>query len=595
MEQGKAISFFDLSGRQSYQVYVLNLSLAFLFLMPLICFYVFQKSIFFCQENNSLFVYSFDYFLEFAGKPGGLLEYAGIFFTQVYFDPVCGALVISMIFVSLGKALFEVQKALNINNPFSAILVVFPLCLLMLLQKSFEHSVQQNLGFLLVILVFLLYIRLAKRFRILIPAFFPLLFYLAGSFSFICQAMFVVYCLVYIKGILKYTLPLILIVSTSMAFVFFREVLFLQPAGSLVHYPIQKYASTASQAIFFLLCGYFVLFPFLLRVNRKITPKIPLIIPAAVILILFTVTGFLLTKPADPVLADITMTERDVHDLNWDAIIRKHESSPSTNITGQYYYNLALSETDQLCNRLFEGRQDFGAGSLVLPRDDKNIDREIYYYYAIGLSGEAHHLATESLVKNGYRPEILKILIKTEIINGNYKIAEKFLNVLRRTLHYRKWAYKYIRILDDSLIFSDPEISKKTGMLPKADFFIRPVDSLNIESILRSDPGNRTAFEYKMARLMLEKDLKSVVREAGKMKENGYTYYPRYIQEAIMEETYLGNELECSGLVLPDSVISAFRLYRNEYDSYSKSDKSQLEEKMKGSWGDTYWYYYDFR
>ena len=58
---------------------------------------------------------------------------------------------------------------------------------------------------------------------------------------------------------------------------------------------------------------------------------------------------------------------------DWDGIIRQHEKLQSANIVEQYYYNLALSEKGQLCNRMFFGRQSYGSLSLTLKRDDEQI------------------------------------------------------------------------------------------------------------------------------------------------------------------------------------------------------------------------------
>ena len=59
----------------------------------------------------------------------------------------------------------------------------------------------------------------------------------------------------------------------------------------------------------------------------------------------------------------------------WDNVIAQHEEDPSDSIIGQYYYNLALSEKGQLCNRMFHGNQDFGENSLVLPSSLEYLDR----------------------------------------------------------------------------------------------------------------------------------------------------------------------------------------------------------------------------
>lgn len=573
--------------------YSTSLSLILLFFIPAIIFYSFQKSIFYYQEDNSLFIYSCDFLNKFTGRPGGLLEYSGLFLTQGYFSPLLGSLVLSVLFAFLGSAFSGIQKTLSGSANFSAILIIIPSCLLMILQRSFSHLMELNLGFLSVGIWFLYSVRLDKRFRAMMPALFPFFYYLTGSFSFIYLAMIMLNCIVNEKSSSRYTTPLMLIASALVSFLIFREVLFLQTDKCLLFNPLQKYISSGFPPLLFLLTCFIILFPVVFRLFHRVQNKIPSIIHKVSILIIFLSTGFILTESENKELADNTLLKRSVDDRDWNEIIRHHEASPSASIIGQYYYNLALSETGQLCSRLFAGRQDFGAGSLTLQHEDRLIDYEIYYYYATGMINETLHLATESLVRNGYRPGNIKFLIKANMIKGNYKVAGRFINLLKRTLHYRKWAVKYGRMLSDhALINSDQELNQKIRLIPKNDFFIKPFDLQNIESILKAEPGNKTMFEYKMARMLFDKDLETIVKEAGRMKEIGYNYYPRYIEEAIVEAEY--RNIGSPGAGYP-ATESRFRQYINDYKSYGKTAGSFPGEKMKRAWGNTYWYYYDFR
>ena len=58
------------------------LSLGLLFSISAVYFYWFENGIFFYQENESLFIFSYEYLQKFIVKPGGLLEYAGNFLKQ---------------------------------------------------------------------------------------------------------------------------------------------------------------------------------------------------------------------------------------------------------------------------------------------------------------------------------------------------------------------------------------------------------------------------------------------------------------------------------------------------------------------------------
>lgn len=579
---------------------VIYLALYLLFTISASYFYWIDNDIFFYQEHKSLFIFSSEYLQKFTIKPGGLLEYAGNFLTQGYYNSGFGSLIVSSILVLLCIVFIKINRRLSTDRTFSLLLILLPSCLLLLLQKRYDHFMHYNLGYLLVALYFLFSIVSGrKRLNLIILGLFPVFFYLVGSFALIFSGMYIVYRVIYEKGILRYLLPVFLVGIVFFTFIIFKEVIFLQPVDRLLRFPLSIIDLSGLPALLYLLCGYFILFPWFLKTSGlfKVNKKFTIVIPLATVLAVFPITGFLLSKDNDPDLANLIHLEKSVFEQDWDAVIQQNKRSPSTDITGQYYYNLALSSKGQLCDRLFFGPQDFGAESLSLPNDKEQTKRSVYFFYTIGLISEAHHQAYESMVIYGHSPESIKLLIKTELINGNYKIADRYINILKKTLHYRGWAEEYEMMLDNpALINSDTELGEKIKLLPKRDFFVRQNDKQNIELILIANPGNKRAFEYKMARFLLEKDLREVVEEVKKMKEIGYTYIPRHIEEAVLAFKSFNQEIpDLGGLTVSSKTELRFKQYLTAFDLNKNSNISQLKKEMKKVWGDTFWYYLQFK
>jgi hypothetical protein len=320
------------------------------------------------------------------------------------------------------------------------------------------------------------------------------------------------------------------------------------------------------------------------------------IILAIIFLTFISIALFLFPKQNKIALAELTRLEKSVYEQDWDAVIRQYKDFASPNLVGQYYYNLALANKDQLCERLFFANHSFGAESLTLPHKEEYLNRSVYFYYTIGLINEAHHLVYESMVKYGYRPETIKLLIKTNLINGNYRIAERYINVLCRTIHYKNWAEKYKKLLyKPKLINSDTELGKKISMIPKKDFFIRTDDVQNIELFLVASPDNRRAFEYKIARLLYEKNIETMIYEIKYMKGMGYTFIPRHIEEAILTYSKSHKEFpDLGGLTLSHESEIRFDQYNNTLNLYKNANKSWLKIEMEDKWWNTFWFYYQF-
>jgi hypothetical protein len=306
---------------------------------------------------------------------------------------------------------------------------------------------------------------------------------------------------------------------------------------------------------------------------------------------------FILFKTYNPQTARVVELQRLIFTEKWDEAIRFQEEKPSRNLIGQYYYNIALSETDQLCDRLFFGSQDFLAGSLVLPWSDAHLNRGAYFYYAIGLMNEAHRWAYEEMVIYGYRPQNIQLLAKTSLINGDYRMARKYINILKKTIYYRGWAKKYGEMADNpDLIRSDPELGAKLRILPKNIFFIQFNEPQNnLPLILEGQPDNRKAIEYYLAGLLLTKKVEIAVNNIKSMKASGYTRIPRHIEEAaLMYNNSTGIFPDLGGLAISRETRMRFDQYFASYVAERKNPAT-LKENMQKQFGDTYWYYFHFK
>lgn len=584
-----------LTGRKDTVKAVQRLIRGVLFMIATAYFFWFGDGLLFFQENKSLFIFSKEYFQKFLSKPGGLLVYAGNFLTQGYYHNGCGSVIISLFPVMLFGGLLKIYKSLSKNDSVPFLPSLFPACLLLLLQTYYEHSIYYSLGFLLIILWFYISISLRNsRQRIFVPVLFPVFYYFTGAFSFVCVGVYLTYYFIYETKLRRSLMPVLLIIFAFVTFIVFKEVILLQPSETLLKYPIPIINLSFFSIAFCVLCGYLILFPLIVEVadiyninGNQMTISFPFV---------FLITIALLIALYDGNRAGIMYVEKMFFEQKWDNIIHYQEENASPCLVVQYYYNLALSEKEMLCDRLFFSRQDFKEKSLFLTHNQEDINRSVYFYYCIGLSKEAYHLAYESMVLDGYMPENTKMLIKTELINGNFKMAERHINVLKKTLNYRKWAMEYEKMLcNPQLIYSDPELGEKIKLAPQNDFFITSDDIYNIEAILLGNPGNKKAFEYKIARLLLEKNVKAVVYQVKKMKDMGYNSIPRHIEETILLFRYQNLELPYLGeLTIAPETIKNFKQFQTIFALNDNSSKL-CYEKINGNMKKTFWYYFQFK
>jgi hypothetical protein len=556
----------------------------------------FGEGHFFVQEQKILFIYSGEYFLSFASKPGGVLEFAGAFLTQGYRSALYGALLLTSVFILFSVSCVKVAKLLiRGDKSVPPILALVPSFLLLLILVREDHYLYQFLGYLLMVVCFHVAVKsIEKGLFGIIPGSFPFLYYLTGSFSFLFVMMIMTYSLSFLKRRQKFIHPLLLVVSVTCTFFIFREIIFLQPTKVLLSYPLVYFKFPD-----ILPAGYMVVFPFFIKagMNLKREGKSTDGLALASLVLLFISVVFYLRLQYDPERRKELILEKVYIGQKWNDVIRIHEKYRSKNAAGQYFFNLALVEKDELCEKLFTCRQDYHGKSLTLPRTKENLSKVFYFYYAIGLINEAYHLAYESMVIHGYQAENLKMLVKTDLINGNHIIAERHINLLKKTLFYRKWAFRYEKMLyKPGAVLSDTELGTKTMLQPRFDFFVSTDDRNNLDMMLIANPDNTRAFECRMAWLLLDKEYKNVVYHVKQMKEMRYRRIPHHIEEALIifenqkyEMPYLG------GFKVSGATRNRYQSYLSDRRKTGAEDSKRAMLKMGPRWKDTLWYYFDYQ
>lgn len=577
---------------QKKDFYILT---AIFFILSFFYFFVPADHILSFQEEQFLFLFSGDYLNGFLDHPGGLLEYAGRFLMQFYSFPFAGSLLIAIALTLPGILAFMILKKLNANKALLLPFSVMPSILLMLMQNQYYHYIEYNLGFICIPAYFLVTFRFRKYYLHIIL--FPLLFYVAGAYALIYACMDVIFSIAYTKGAQK-TYAAILPVIALLTFIVFQKFLFLVPANTLFTYPLPLVHERFHRGFFIALTAYTVLFPLLIGTR--------LLIDSAQTRIRYTGTIFaglflalcalFLTGMYDPSISSVMHIQKYAYKGDWDKLIRTAEGKNSDNLMSQYFYNTALSEKDMLCEKLFTTDQRFGTKGLILPWGDQYLERGAYFFYTSGLVNEAHRWAYEEMVVYGKRPHNIQMLIKTNILDGNLRMAYKYIDILKKTAFYRDEAEKYEKLAgNEEAVISDPELGPIAAIMPEKDFFIymdSPED--NLPMLFESNPKNRRAFEYMLSWLLLEKDVETVLSNLHLFKEMGYTSIPRPVEEAIM--IYYDSQKkfpDMFGLTVSPATLTRFRQYFSSFVQ-ARNNPALLQQTMKEKFGDTFWYYYHF-
>ena len=576
-----------------------------------IFFMYFYNSHLHFAEQFQLFLLTGDYFTSRIAFPGGLNGWLGDFLTQFYYLSFAGPLIIAGMLLFLQKV---TRRMLAVINPDP---LLFPVSFLpsllagMILCNEF-YPLSSITGFLIAMVAGMIYMRITGQTRRFITGlvFIPLVYWLAGgSYLSLLLVIFVHESLLWRRsgkgeevsktgnGTFSRWLyfPALIILSAGIPFLV-RQFLIQQPI--MLTYITEYYynlRTTLPSAVFLL----FILPPVLmiavnLAVVREKHMKPALAVQAGVFALL-AFFGF--RSFANFEAEQIMKYDYLVRNERWKDVIRYAERKPPRNYLSLSMLNLSLAKTGELGNSMFKYNQH-GVNGLFLAFNREYVTAlmgsEILYH--LSLTNACQEYAFESMQTipdMGQSVRVIKRLAETNLINGQYKVSEKYLGLLENTLFYREWAKSAMTYLgNEDKINSHPDWGEKRKFSVRGDYFFH---IKNIEAVLnrmvKENPGNRVAFEYLMAFYMINKDLRNFVNLIPVMEKMQYKTVPASYQEAIMYIIGLNSKDPAGDAPSYISRETKTRMmaYADIYTSRPDA-KTRLAEKYAA----TYWYYLHF-
>ncbi len=571
------------------------------FASVLIYFMYYESYGFFYQEKSSLFIFSIDFFRENLKEPGGFLVWLGKFFSTFYYYPAAGAIILSAV---LTLILISATKVIStLTGIKTSIIPLFIGVALFYLNTDYRFLLYLTLGLLVQMTLICLVIRHPAFLKGWLPVILaPLSYYLCGGFVWIFL-FFITFFLIFDKE--KNLWPRI-IALWSISFITFylsKEFLFFQSIKTLIIFPFSDKLKGLQQILCISVAGIFSLLPVLSKIKIRLPEKLrvtefsKILILSLLLVIVIAIIGH---KRFDVKTKQYFFVEKLFYEEKYDELIAFNTLNPPNNLLTVFLNNIALCEKGKLDDNLFHSPQSPEGSTLFLKWDmvDEILKRGGYFYYTIGMINEAHRWAFENMVMKGQSPEGLKMLIRTDLINGNYTVAAAYISILKKTLFYSDDAKKYEKLLfSDIALNAEKELGRKRRTKVENDFFsITDNPYINIELILAKDSLNRQAFEYKIAYMLLKKNFKGLSHELPEFGKLGFKRLPVHIEEAALALAVSnnGNMPDMGRLQISRNTEQRWNQYLDVLQQY-RNDVKAAEPALRKRFGDTYWYYVFFR
>ena len=580
--------------------FLLIISYLFFFIFSFVYLNWFAAYIFFYQEKSSLFLVSWQYLAEHLSQPGGFLNYLGELQTAFYFYPAIGAFLVSAEIVVIIRIISQTGRVINGNRYYFIPFIIGSA--LFYLQTNYQYNAFNNLGILIQLTLFYLTIRFFKSKSQWIPVVLTPFFYLLfGSFSLIFILLFSQYLILQRKT--KWAIKLALLWISAIVFFYAgNEFLFFQTTKNLILLPFSEQSIGLQTRLFFTVIAVIVVLPVIFKIDFKKIWSFSIRKISLVEFVPFLILGVLVSisiPRIDNKNKHYFHVEKLFYQQKYNEIIAFNRDFPSKNILTNYLNNIALCETGKLNDELFGFPQSADGQTLFLKWEivSEVLKRGGYFYYYLGMVNEAQRWAYEYMVMRGNTPESLKMIIKTELINGKYNSAYKYISILKNSIFYRKEARTFEKLLfDDKAIDLHPELGKIKRLKPRHDFFVLSENPVaNIDLILAADSTNRVALEYKLAFLLLQKNMKGIMEILPYFQKAGYAHIPRNMEEALVAHALLNlkKNPEFEGIMINPQTVIRFNEYYRIFQQNSAS-KEKAQNALAMNFGETFWYYVFF-
>ena len=539
------------------------------------------------QEQLQFFRFSTDYFLESVVVPGGLGDWISGFLVQFFYYAPLGALILSIL---LGLIQFLTWKNMVKGSYASYPLSFLPAAAMFLFFGGEENLITAAVALVasLAAALCLIKIRKDRLGDIITVALIPVLYVMFGGISFITPVIVGINSTarrIGIKGSIIFAGAALMMAAVT---VIIARLCAPYPLDRLilgVHYHRFSYVIPLFAWISAILVPVAVLAAGVIRKDKAFALTLAtVIIPAACLI---------------PSSIDLDKEELFGYDFmtrmgQWNKILYAADKNKPESPIAVECINLALAKTGHLASDMFAFYQNGTSGLLPkYVRDHFTPGPTGTVYYNLGMINTAQTFffeAQEGIPDFQKSARFSQALAKTNLLNGNHAVARKYINALKQTVFYRKWAEQTERLLDNpALIAAVPEYAHLLSVRIRSRDFLFSQDEMDsmLGLLYLDNTTNTIAMNYLLAWCLLRKDLQRFM-ECHQLLQIGDD--ARHYQEAAILYWSLNHD---SPEGMPGFISRQIESRFAKFISDFRSGKN--EEIMQKEYGDTYWFYYCYR
>lgn len=570
-----------------------------------------------CQER-SLFVADSSFFDMQTRVPGGFMAWIGCYLTQLFHTPWVGSAVLILLWAAI---YFLTVKTFRISSPYQPLALIIPAALLcsvigigywIYYIKIPGYWFSETVGVLMMVLALFVSKLISNRWANIA---WMVVWTAVGYVAFGWYALLGTLCM----GIMNYrsvyhsvAAILSIIAVPLIAYQFYTQ---MRMEGAwLAAFPqfqIDIYPSFRLSIPFVVIAVAFILLSFF-RLDKKweeigTKSRRSFITQVALYATIFCIGVFVWNSHVSDYNFHSEMRMyRATDEARWDDVLSEAANIKIHPTREQVMLrNIALINTGK-------------AGSTMFHYDNKTIQPQPFdslsvhmvqtngplTYLNYGRTNFATRWCIENGVEYGFNIDSYKILTRSALVSGEYEVAQKYIDILKKTMNYKEWAERYEAVNGDSAkIAALPEL---TNICELHNHF---------RSVLDGDEGLLEMYLLNYFSHTQNKDskyLQEITLIFSLISKDIQLFWPKFFlyanlheqeempihyQEAAFLYGNLEHQVDISRMPFnQELIVNRYNNFQQMSQSLLRQgmDSEQVGEAMKASYGDTFWWFYFF-
>ena len=575
-------------------------------------------------EELNLFLYTPLFLKQQMVVAGGLLTYLGTYFTQFFYHTWLGTLLLMawlLLFIWLAKCAFRLPTSWMPLLLFPAALLLitdFNLGYVVYTLKLRGHFFIAVMGMSLALSLLWLYRTVAGKvfeknnklyFAILLACLVVVgeLSYIIAGFYGLLSLLLMAVMTVRMKVATTYkvvaiaTLVVLIVIVPQISY----RLIYYQASSDMIWWQaLPVYNSESDITVYY---PYFFSSLFLvvlaalygIKYTENIFEKSWLHIAMQIVFVLCAVYGFNQLWYKDTNFHEELHMSRSVEKCDWEEVLRtmrKHKGEPTRMMVT--YKNLALFKVGRAGDEMYtypDGSKEPNCPYQI--RMAQSGGKNLYLHY--GLPNYCYRWCLEDGVESGFRVEHLKLLTQCALLNGEWQVAKKYIDLLKQTRYHREWAENYETLATPDVLNklkSNPMLSSIHQLMKGID--VLGSDQSVIELFLLNLQAYRRTDDLKIAELVLIsaiqlKDIPtfwSAFMQYATLKKDGVM--PRHFQEAAYLYGNLEKNVDISNMPFDPAVVESYKAFMTAVQKNRRMSEEQMKSALKYSFGNTFYYNY---